>query len=757
MRDSLPRKNISIFLIFFLLGIFGCGGVRGYLPAPPDLITRIEIKDIYDGDIPKKLVKQLKWASITSDWAIPYIFMNVALHFESVGDELRAVHFFDRAIIEVRKRKDAYGEGTITNQKVLALCNFGKMQNAYNIIKEAEKNWSNAPLNAFVFQSYGHYYLMSGDYGKALKYFRQSFDSNRSFHDNFNLLMLRRDSEMEYGMAVILADYIPAISPKLSLLDFDEAFYKEIRKNVDEGISHLNQVMILNKEIRKTKINRFIPDIVFQTFESNVYNFLGLAYGIKGQFPEAINNFNTSAKLSGKIYFPIGEINSMFFRNQVQLLGKNITEGQKTARQLNELADQYHLPFYQIWAKLILSRYYSKYGNTSQAIDLLKNAITVMETQHAELAIDMFKENVLFNRQEIYEELIELLIEEGDNNGALETAESAKSWAMVDLLAGEDIGKNSTEAELIRQNGSYINEISDGYRKIMVSAGSDFDFKKTLDKIEKAENARRDVIAKIKAQNEELYSMVSVEPPETESLRQLLDRNTTLFSYYVTDKVLYIWAINKDRVHLERIKITKGEVAKLVSSFIAAIAARDKKQTDSLSEKVYDIFLRPVIPFVSGDRIGFIPHGSLYYLPFAAMSYKGQYLVDGFSIFYLPNAGVLKYVLKKQMTQEMKVLAFANPDLGDKQLEMPFAEAEVESIKKNISRITMFFYAGSPSVVTTIWDIEDKSKANFMDIFYSNLKKDESIADSLRTTQNEMIKLGYPPFDWAAFIVTGKY
>jgi len=49
-------------------------------------------------------------------------------------------------------------------------------------------------------------------------------------------------------------------------------------------------------------------------------------------------------------------------------------------------------------------------------------------------------------------------------------------------------------------------------------------------------------------------SLVSVEPLDTEDIRQLLDINTTLFSYYVADKVLYIWAVNKNRVHLERIR-----------------------------------------------------------------------------------------------------------------------------------------------------------------------------------------------------------
>ena len=169
-----------------------------------------------------------------------------------------------------------------------------------------------------------------------------------------------------------------------------------------------------------------------------------------------------------------------------------------------------------------------------------------------------------------------------------------------------------------------------------------------MEKIENARVGQRNVLIKIKEQNEELYSLIAVEPLHIEDVRQLLDPNTTLFSYYVADKVLYIWAVNKDRVHLERIKINKEDVSGLVASFNAAIISRDKKLTAILSEKIYDTFLKPVIPFVAGDRVGFIPHGPLNYLSYAAMSYKGQYLINGFSIFYLTDAGLLKYVMKKQ-------------------------------------------------------------------------------------------------------------
>ncbi|PKN77361.1 MAG: hypothetical protein CVU52_00825 [Deltaproteobacteria bacterium HGW-Deltaproteobacteria-10] len=845
-RIILPRF-VLILAIFFLSGIYGCGGMMENLMAPPDFMVKIELKGPYDHEIPENFIKQLKGASLASDWAIPFIFINIGMHFESSGDEVRAIHFFDRAITEFRLRKNAAGEGTALNRKIFVLYAFGKMQDAYAAIKEAEKTWPNAPLNAFVYHNYGHYYLMNGDYQKALDYFRKSFQSNENFRSDFNLLMLRRDSELEYGIAVILADYFPAMSKKFSLLDFDEALYKAIRKNVDEGISHLQQVIILNKEIKKTRIGKFTPENIFQIMESNVYNFLGLSYGIKGQLPQALKHLETSVQLARTANFRIGEVDNIFFHNQIFLLEKNITEGQKAALKLNEIADKYNLPFYQIWAKFILSRYYLGFGDTPQAISLLKDALSIMEKQRSDLVIDTLKETYMFHRQGLYEALIELLAKEGDYKGAFEIAERAKARVLVDLLAGKDIGKTDAESALIKQDKDYIHEMADGYRKMMSAVGGDPAFKNAQDKIEKAQTGHRDVILKIKEQNEELYSLVSVVTPDTGDIRQLLDTNTTLFSYYVAEKILYIWAVNNDRVHLERIKINKEDVSGLVSSFNKAIVAKDKKQTAALSEKIYDTFLKPVIPFVKGDRIGFIPHGGLYYLPFAAMSYKGQYLIDGFSIFYLPGAGVLKYVIKKEPSRGLNVLAFGNPDLGNKQFDLPYAESEVENIRKIIPGTTVylkseatknkvremfgnydivhfathglfvedapmysglllaagpegsgrltaseifklrfkgraiimsacktalglsstgteivglnraFLYAGSPSVVATLWNIDDKSTAIFMENFYKNLKKNEDIADSLKNAQIEMIRRGYEPYDWAAFTLTGKY
>ena len=90
-------------------------------------------------------------------------------------------------------------------------------------------------------------------------------------------------------------------------------------------------------------------------------------------------------------------------------------------------------------------------------------------------------------------------------------------------------------------------------------------------------------------------------------------------------------------VQLVKIDLTRAELRGLVFSYLEAIHSKDRRKTESLSRRAYDLLLKPIIPFVSGERIGFIPDDCLSYFPFAAMNYRGKFLAEGFSIFYLPD------------------------------------------------------------------------------------------------------------------------
>jgi CHAT domain-containing protein/tetratricopeptide (TPR) repeat protein len=70
----------------------------------------------------------------------------------------------------------------------------------------------------------------------------------------------------------------------------------------------------------------------------------------------------------------------------------------------------------------------------------------------------------------------------------------------------------------------------------------------------------------------------------------------------------------------------------------------------------------------------------------------------------------------------------------------------------------VFLYSGARSVLLSLWKIEDKSTARFMEYFYENLSKGNNKSEALRLAKMKMInsKLSHP-YHWGAFILSGDY
>jgi len=65
-----------------------------------------------------------------------------------------------------------------------------------------------------------------------------------------------------------------------------------------------------------------------------------------------------------------------------------------------------------------------------------------------------------------------------------------------------------------------------------------------------------------------------------------------------------------------------------------------------------------------------------------------------------------------------------------------------------------WMYAGAPSVLASLWKVDDRATARLMTAFYKNLKTHDK-AKSLQLAQLEMIKEGLSPYYWAAFCLYG--
>ncbi len=66
-------------------------------------------------------------------------------------------------------------------------------------------------------------------------------------------------------------------------------------------------------------------------------------------------------------------------------------------------------------------------------------------------------------------------------------------------------------------------------------------------------------------------------------------------------------------------------------------------------------------------------------------------------------------------------------------------------------------YAGAQCLLLTLWDVNDRSTADFMQLFYRNLRGGASKAGALQAATEELRRAYSHPFYWAPFMLVGKH
>ena len=67
-----------------------------------------------------------------------------------------------------------------------------------------------------------------------------------------------------------------------------------------------------------------------------------------------------------------------------------------------------------------------------------------------------------------------------------------------------------------------------------------------------------------------------------------------------------------------------------------------------------------------------------------------------------------------------------------------------------------FIYAGTPSVISTLWRVEDRASYELMRVFYRNLRAGQSRGDALRQAQLATLREYPHPYYWAAYQLVGE-
>ncbi|MGB5158241.1 CHAT domain-containing protein [Desulfobacterium sp. N47] len=322
-------------------------------------------------------------------------------------------------------------------------------------------------------------------------------------------------------------------------------------------------------------------------------------------------------------------------------------------------------------AKIALSE-----GRKNAAEDMLKKTIDVIEKQRSSINSEAGRIGFVGDKQSAYAELTALLIADDRYAEAFTYVERAKSRALVDLLASQkDIKVRGGQTEQIRIT---LAELTKAENDLTVVAQSAED--------KESQNKTRAVVLKLKKNLHEnapeLSALVSVATPSTAEIQEKIKDDETLLEYYCAGSKWYVFILTDKTIVAQKLPVT--DLEKNIDALRKNTTAQDLPDFKQYSQMLYRQLFSLAAPAIKTKKLIIVPHGSLHYLPFAALSDGNEYLIDRFSIRMLPSASVLSFLKERAKQEDRGALIFGNPKLDDPKYDLKFAQDEALSISKII-------------------------------------------------------------------------
>jgi CHAT domain-containing protein len=604
------------------------------------------------------------------------------------------------------------------------------------------------------------------------------------------------------------------------------------RREYEEAIDYLELAVYLQRAhfASRSRLSRILAENSQIALTSRLVN-LARAYTLAGRFDDALASYSEASKHISyggtrviekqAVYLGIAE--TYMQQKQFSLAIENfqnalaLAEKQQQSEGINS-------------ASLGLAAALRQTGKIADAIPYYQKAIQQTESTRSLLQSEEFRQFFFEGALGGYFDMIDTLWDLGKADEAFNVSERARSRAFLDVLGSKvQLARSGTMMEHERALQARISVL----RAMMAAEGVDPTQASELRaELVDAEQAYSGYLARIRKENKEHASLVNVEPLKLGQVQEMLDPGLTLLEYFVNADKLYLWVVGKDRFQFLSHSIARKDLVSKVTELRDTIYQfGEKERFNALSQELYRLLIAPAVPHIKGKELLIVPHDVLHYLPFQTLlGSDGRYLIEKYPVYYLSSASLMQFTKEKRRAgTNDKVLAFGNPDLGDAEKNLAFAELEAKEVKaaypkssvylrkeateeksktlsanqdilhfathaelneddplssavllaredKEDGRLEVreifgmdlkanlvvlsgcetglgklstgdelvgltraFIYAGTPSVVASLWSVDDSSTAHLMASFYRNLKTMSKV-EALRQAQLELIR-----------------
>ncbi len=380
----------------------------------------------------------------------------------------------------------------------------------------------------------------------------------------------------------------------------------------------------------------------------------------------------------GDIY---GQVTALTYLGQTYRIMKDFAKAKEHYLLAYDMAVSKKASTLKWQIKYGLAKTYQRDGQLDEAKRNFEEALLIIEDQRTQLGSEEFRTGFFQDKIYVYADLIETLVNQNDLAEAFHVVERSKSRSFLDLLGTKAL-------ETARRENSDVARLDsiDKRMAILEESFKDRSLNETqlagyLTESEELTDLRKQLLATIKKNNEELSSLLSVSPLKLSETQAMLDKDVTMLEYYVTPKFYLIFVISKTGIECVKKEIPGIKLYRMLLDFRNDLLTVDKPNYKKSSQNLYELLIAPALAHIKTERLIVVPYGKLHYIPFSAlMSEKEEFLIDQYSLSYLPSASLMKFILKKRKAvpssaQSLNLLAFGNPVVPNMS---PLASAESE-------------------------------------------------------------------------------
>ena len=628
------------------------------------------------------------------------------------GDYDPALDHLDRAIEIAEKIKNARLVATSMGGRALIYWNQGDLQKALEDLNHCTTLFQQLGTQGSLAVNYfnlGAIHMELGNYREAQELLQKSLDMAVAVKDRglegvcWNALGEIHNDLGEFDLAIDFMKKSLRIAEEIGekreqafgLRDIGEIYEHE--EKYELALEYYQKSYKISEETEeKRAIGRALSDI------GVIYAKLGKHDLAMQQYEKALDIVQSIGNKQniGKTLMRIG--NEYFYKGEMNKAEETLL---KSVDVLREVGDPQ-----TIWPALHkLGMVYRDTNRKAEAIKYMKEAVDVIEKVRNEIQLPEQKSGYLEDKLELYEDLLQLLLSDGNISAAFEYGQRSKARAFLDLLAESKINPEAgLNQELLDQKRKLVTQLVRIEKSIQKEFDKDTPDSSVIRNLETKRNGIDDqytkLISDIRNSNPRFADLQYPVPLKLSEAQALLDDETVLLEYFVGKNNSALFEITNKDVNVHPI-IGETQLSKLIQALREELQKPESvlqltEQSHSRYVKsAFDLYLKLMKPAESSlqskTRIVIAPDGVLNYLPFESLLTKSvgtagidfgklPYLATKFEIEYVPSASVLSALHKNVQTtvsDQKALLAIAVPTAdAASDPPLPFAKSEVESI-----------------------------------------------------------------------------